>query len=62
MKTAPKNDDLTRFLPVGVRKCYFLLSKADREVLNIALGKYQPAKRTSGPRVFQLTRFERFLG
>jgi hypothetical protein len=44
MKVAPKNDDPTRFLPVGVRKSYFLLSKADRDVLNIALGKYQPAK------------------
>jgi hypothetical protein len=44
MKAAPKNDDPTRFLPVGVRKSYFLLSKADRDVLNIALGKYQPAK------------------
>jgi hypothetical protein len=43
-KTAPKNDDPTRFLPIGVRKSYFLLSKADRDVLNIALGKYQPAK------------------
>jgi hypothetical protein len=44
MKTAPKNDDPTRFLPVGVLKSYFLLSKADRDVLNIALGKYQPPK------------------
>jgi hypothetical protein len=44
MKAAPKNDDPTRFLPVGVLKSYFLLSKADRDVLNIALGKYQPAK------------------
>jgi hypothetical protein len=39
MKAAPKNDDPTRFLPVGVRKSHFLLSKADRDVLNIALGK-----------------------
>lgn len=44
MKAAPKNDDPTRFLPVGVHKSYFLLSKADPDVLNIALGKYQPAK------------------
>ena len=44
MKAAPKNDDPTRFLPVGVHKSYFLLSKADRGVLNIALGKYQSAK------------------
>jgi hypothetical protein len=43
-KTAPKNDDPTRFLPVGVRKSYSLLSKADRDFLKIALGKYQPAK------------------
>jgi hypothetical protein len=44
MKAAPKNDDPTRFLPIGVRKSYFLLSKVDRDVLNIALGKYQLAK------------------
>jgi len=44
MKAAPKNDDPTRFLPVGVHKSYFLLFKADRDVLNIALGKYQPAE------------------
>ena len=44
MKAAPKNDDPTRLLSVGVHKSYFLLSKADRDVLNIALGKYQPAK------------------
>ena len=44
MKAAPKNDDPSRFIPVGVRKSYFLLSKADRDVLNIALGKYQPPK------------------
>jgi hypothetical protein len=36
MKAAPKNDDPIRFLPIGVRKSYFLLPKADRDVLNIA--------------------------
>ena len=40
---APKNDDPTRF-SYRRSKSYFLLSKADRDVLNIALGKYQPAK------------------
>ena len=43
MKAAPKNDDPTRFLPVGIHKNYFVLPKSDRDVLKIALGKYQPA-------------------
>jgi hypothetical protein len=38
------NKDPARFLRNGVQKSYFLLSKADRDVLNIALVEYQPTK------------------
>jgi plasmid replication initiation protein len=33
---------LERFLPTGVQKSYFMLSDAERTVLNTALDKYQP--------------------
>ena len=33
---------LERFLPTSVQKSYFMLSDAERAVLNTALGKYQP--------------------
>ena len=36
--------DLDRFLPTSVQKSYFMLSDADRAVLNTALEKYRPAQ------------------
>jgi hypothetical protein len=33
-----------RFLPTGVQKSYFMLSDAERTVLNKALEKYQPGR------------------
>ena len=35
---------LGEFLPTSVQKSYFLLSNAEREVLNSALEKYQPGE------------------
>jgi hypothetical protein len=35
-------DDLAEVLPTSVRKSYFMLSDAERDVLNIALEKYRP--------------------
>jgi hypothetical protein len=35
---------LCEFLPTSVQKSYFLLSNAEREVLNSALEKYQPGE------------------
>jgi hypothetical protein len=40
MKEAPQNDDPARYLPTRVQKSYFMLSQAELDVLNIALGKY----------------------
>jgi plasmid replication initiation protein len=36
--------DLGKYLPIGVQKSYFLLPKAEREILNIALERYQPGQ------------------
>jgi hypothetical protein len=36
--------DLERFLPTSVQKSYFMLSDAERNVLNTALGKYRPGR------------------
>ena len=36
--------DLDRFLPSGVQKSYFMLSDAERAVLDTALQKYQPGQ------------------
>ena len=33
-----------RLLPTGVQKSYFMLSDAERAILNTALGKYQPGQ------------------
>jgi plasmid replication initiation protein len=33
---------LERFLPTGVQKSYFMLSDAERKILNVALEKYRP--------------------
>jgi hypothetical protein len=41
-----------RFLPTSVQKSYFMLSDAERKVLNTALEKYRPGqstRRTSAP-------------
>jgi hypothetical protein len=35
---------LERFLPTGVQKSYFMLSEAERAVLNTALGKYRAGR------------------
>ena len=35
---------LERFLPTSVQKIYFMLSDAERAILNTALGKYQPGQ------------------
>ena len=40
MKEAPQNDDPGRYLPTKVLKSYFMQSQAERDVINIALGKY----------------------
>jgi hypothetical protein len=32
------------YLPIGVHKSYFLRPKAEREILNIALERYQPGQ------------------
>jgi plasmid replication initiation protein len=37
--------DPTRYLPIGVQKSYFLLPKAEREILDIVLQRYQPGQR-----------------
>jgi plasmid replication initiation protein len=37
-------DDLGKVLPTGVQKSYFMLSDAERTVLNTALEKYQPGE------------------
>jgi hypothetical protein len=33
-----------KYLPIGVQKSYFLLPKAEREILNTALERYQPGQ------------------
>jgi len=38
------NKDPAKYLPIGVQKSYFLLPKAQREILNTALEKYKPAE------------------
>jgi hypothetical protein len=35
---------LERFLPTRIQKSYFMLSDAERGVLNTALEKYQPGQ------------------
>ena len=35
---------LERFLPTSVQKSYFMLTDAERAILNTALGKYQPGQ------------------
>jgi len=35
---------LEESLPIGVQKSYFMLSEAEREILNIALEKYRPGQ------------------
>src|SRR5690348_3690041 len=37
-------DDLGEVLPTGVQKSYFMLSNAERTVLNTALEKYRPGQ------------------
>ena len=37
-------DDFGEVLPTGVQKSYFMLSKAERAILNTALEKYQPGQ------------------
>ena len=41
-KSIPRQRE--RFLPTGVQKSYFMLSDAERSVLNTALEKYQPGR------------------
>jgi hypothetical protein len=36
--------DPTTYLPIGVQKSYFLLPKAEREILNSALEQYHPGQ------------------
>lgn len=35
---------LEESLPIGVQKSYFMLSEAEREILNIALEKFRPGQ------------------
>ena len=42
-KTATDNG-LEQFLPTSVQKSYFMLSDAERDVLNSALEKYRPGQ------------------
>jgi hypothetical protein len=37
-------EGLGKFLPTSVQKSYFMLSDAERAVLNIALEKYRPCQ------------------
>jgi hypothetical protein len=36
--------DPAKYLRIGVQKSHFLLPKAEREILNIALEQYQPGQ------------------
>jgi hypothetical protein len=45
MKEASQNDDPGRYLLTKVQKSYFMQSQAERDVINIAFGKYCPVSR-----------------
>jgi hypothetical protein len=53
-RKAEKDKRLEQFLPTSVQKSYFMLSVAERDILNRALEKYRPGQ--SGP-IFMAVEF-----